>query len=52
MKFVPDALSGVIYPENAKREDVIESLEIIIQHLKLEQRKEDNKQHSEEGTST
>ena len=40
LKFLPDDFAGVIYPENAKPEDVISSLEIVIGHLKLQQRKE------------
>lgn len=39
MKFLPDEISGVLYPENAKPEDIIASLEVIIQHLKLQERK-------------
>jgi hypothetical protein len=40
MKFLPDNIAGAIYPENAKPEDVIASLEVIIQHLKLQEKKQ------------
>ena len=40
MKLLPDEIAGVIYPENATPQDVIASLEVIIQHLKLQKRKE------------
>lgn len=52
MKFLPDSIAGAIYPESAKTEDVIASLEVIIQQLKLQQRKnapskrKDPKRHS------
>jgi hypothetical protein len=40
MKLLPDDIAGVIYPENANPQDVIASLEVIIQHLKLQEKKE------------
>jgi hypothetical protein len=35
----PDNDAGVIYSEKAETSDVIASLEVIIQHLRLQQRK-------------
>ena len=35
MKLVPNARAGVIFPENADPKQVIASLEVIIQDLKL-----------------
>jgi hypothetical protein len=40
MKLFPDEIAGAIYREDAKPDEVIASLEVIIQHLKLQQRKE------------
>ena len=44
MKLMPDSIAGAIYNENATPEDVIASLETIILHLKMEQRKTIEKQ--------
>lgn len=44
MRLLPDDIAGAIYSEDAKPEDVIASLEVIIGHLKMQQRKR--------GTST
>ncbi|MGB9914437.1 MAG: hypothetical protein ACPLIG_00030 [Candidatus Bathyarchaeales archaeon] len=35
LKLFPDNFAGVIYADGTKTEDVIASLEVIIQHLKL-----------------
>ena len=40
MKFFPDEIAGVIYSEDAKLEDVLATIEVIVEHLKLMQRKE------------
>lgn len=37
MKLLPDNIAGAIYPEDATPSDVIASLEVIIQHLKLQE---------------
>lgn len=41
MKLLPDNMAGAIYPEKAKPEDVIASLEVIIQHLKLQEKRQE-----------
>jgi len=38
MKLMPNNIAGVIYPENAHLSDVIASLELIVQHLKLQEK--------------
>ena len=40
IKLLPDTVAGAIYPENAKHEDIVASLEIIIQQLKLQEKKQ------------
>ena len=37
MRLLPDNVAGAIYPENANPSDVIASLEVIIQHLRLQE---------------
>jgi hypothetical protein len=37
MKLLPNDITGVIYSENARLSDVIASLELIIQHLALQE---------------
>lgn len=41
MKLVPNAKAGVIFPKDANPKDVVASLEVIIQDLKLRQGKAD-----------
>ena len=43
IKLLPDNIAGAIYPEDAKPEDIIASLRVIIQHLELQKRNEGGK---------
>ena len=40
IKLLPNDTAGAIYPETATPQEVIASLEVIIQHLKLQAKRE------------
>ena len=48
IKLIPNDTAGAIYPENANPQDVIASLEVIIQHLKLLEKKEGERSYASE----
>jgi hypothetical protein len=50
LKLLPDNIAGAIYPQNANPSDVIASLELIIQHLKLQEKEETRNRKLAQGS--